>query len=82
MQVDPAVLLINELDPEYILPQHRDTYRVTPRNRYWTSGYPEEVRLRLSKPLQERFHILKQGDKLMIKRDQSPPPPGPGSSAP
>jgi L-ascorbate 6-phosphate lactonase len=68
MLVDPSVILINELEPEYILPQHRDTYRVTPENRFWASGYPNEVKLRLSKPLQERFHILKQGEKLVIKR--------------
>ncbi len=68
MLVDPSVILINELEPEYILPQHRDTYRVTPENRFWASGYPNEVKLRLSKPLQERFHILKQGEKLEIKR--------------
>jgi L-ascorbate 6-phosphate lactonase len=67
MQVDPSVVLINELEPEYILPQHRDTYRVTPENRFWASGYPNEVKLRLSKPLQARFHILKQGEKLTIK---------------
>jgi L-ascorbate metabolism protein UlaG (beta-lactamase superfamily) len=68
MHIDPSVILINELDPAYILPQHRDTYRVTPENRYWTSGYPQEVRLRLSRPLQARYHILKQGQKLEIER--------------
>jgi L-ascorbate metabolism protein UlaG (beta-lactamase superfamily) len=68
MRVDPSVILINELDPEYILPQHRDTYRVTPENRFWTSGYPHEVKLRLSKPLQARYHILKQGQKLAVER--------------
>ena len=68
MHVDPSVILINELDPAYILPQHRDTYRVTPENRYWTSGYPHEVRLRLSRPLQARYHILKQGQKLEIEQ--------------
>jgi L-ascorbate 6-phosphate lactonase len=67
MLVDPSVILINELEPEYILPQHRDTYRVTSENRFWASGYPNEVKLRLSKRLQERFHILKQGEKLIIK---------------
>jgi L-ascorbate metabolism protein UlaG (beta-lactamase superfamily) len=66
MHVDPSVILINELEPQFILPQHRDTYRVTPQNRFWTSAYPMEVKLRLSKPLQERFHLLKQGDKLTI----------------
>jgi L-ascorbate 6-phosphate lactonase len=67
MLIDASVILINELEPEYILPQHRDTYRVTPQNRYWTSGYPYEVKLRLSKRLQERFQILKQGEKVAIK---------------
>ena len=41
---------------------------MTPENRYWTSGYPHEVRLRLSKPLQARYHILKQGKKLLVER--------------
>jgi L-ascorbate 6-phosphate lactonase len=68
MHIDPSLILINELEPEYILPQHRDTYRVTPENRYWTSGYPHEVRLRLSRPLQARYHILKQGQKLEIEQ--------------
>jgi L-ascorbate metabolism protein UlaG (beta-lactamase superfamily) len=68
MHIDPSVILINELDPAYILPQHRDTYRVTPDNRYWTSGYPHEVKLRLSRPLQARYHILNQGQKLEIER--------------
>jgi L-ascorbate metabolism protein UlaG (beta-lactamase superfamily) len=67
MYIDPSVILINELEPEYILPQHRDTYRVTPENRFWTTAYPNEVKLRLSKPLQERFRILRQGEKLVIK---------------
>lgn len=67
MLIDPSVILINELEPEYILPQHRDTYRVTPENRFWTSAYPNEVKLRLSKPLQNRFHILKQGEKLAVR---------------
>jgi L-ascorbate 6-phosphate lactonase len=67
MHIDPSVILINELEPQYILPQHRDTYRVTTQNRYWTSAYPYEVKLRLSRPQQERFHILKQGEKLAIK---------------
>jgi L-ascorbate metabolism protein UlaG (beta-lactamase superfamily) len=66
MHVEPSVILINELEPDFILPQHRDTYRVTPQNRFWTSGYPAEVKLRLSKPLQQRYTILAQGQKLTI----------------
>lgn len=68
MHVDSSVILINELEPAYILPQHRDTYRVTPENRFWADGYPHEVKFRLSKRLQERYHILRQGDRLTIGR--------------
>lgn len=67
MHVEPSVILINELEPDYILPQHRDTYRVTPQNRFWASGYPAEVKLRLSKPLQQRYTVLTQGEKLTIE---------------
>lgn len=67
MHVDPSVILINELEPDYIVPQHRDTYRVTPQNRYWTNGYVHEVKLRLSKALQARYHVLEQGEKLAIE---------------
>jgi hypothetical protein len=33
MHIGPSIILINELDPAYILPKHRDTYRLTPENR-------------------------------------------------
>lgn len=67
MHIDRSVILINELEPDYILPQHRDTFKVTPENRYWTSAYPYEIKLLLSKPLQERYHILDMGEKLIIR---------------
>lgn len=67
MHIDRSVILINELEPDYILPQHRDTFNVTPENRYWTSAYPYEVKLLLSKPLQERYHILGMGEKIIIR---------------
>lgn len=67
MHIDRSVILINELEPDYILPQHRDTFKVTPENRYWTSAYPYEVKLLLSKPLQERYHILAMGEKIIIR---------------
>lgn len=65
--IDPSVILINELNPDYIFPQHRDTYRVTPENRYWTSGYPYEVKMRLSKEAQDNYHILDMGQMIKIK---------------
>lgn len=67
MHIRQSVILINELEPEYILPQHRDTYRQTPQNRYWTNGYPDEVKTHLSRTLQERYYILEQGGRLIVK---------------
>jgi L-ascorbate metabolism protein UlaG (beta-lactamase superfamily) len=67
MYIDRSVILINTLEPDYILPQHRDTYIETPQNRYWTHGYPGEVFNLLSKPMQERYRILKPGERLLIE---------------
>ena len=64
--IDPSVILINELEPDYILPQHRNTFEVTVQNRYWTTGYPYEVKFRLSKPLQKNYYVLKMGEKIVI----------------
>jgi len=65
--IDPSLILINELEPTYILPQHRAAFKVTNQNRYWTTGYPNEVKFRLSKPMQERYHILEIGEKIDIE---------------
>jgi len=65
--IDQSLILINELEPEYILPQHRETFQVTPENRYWTTAYPYEVKFRLSKPLQQKYHILEMGEKILIQ---------------
>ena len=64
--IDQSVILINTLEPEYIFPQHRNTFKVNPENRFWTSAYPYEVKLRLSKSLQKRYHLLDMGEKKMI----------------
>ena len=68
--IDPSVILINELEPEYIYPQHRGTFKVTPENRYWTSGYPYEVKLRLSKSLQEKYYVMEIGEEMLIESDK------------
>lgn len=67
MYIDRSLILINALDPDYILPQHHSTIAVTEENRFWAKGYPDEVKLRLSKPLRARYHILKPGDKIIVK---------------
>lgn len=70
--IDPSVVLINELEPTYILPQHRDTFTITEQNRYWTNGYAHEVKFRLSKPQQERYHVLEIGEKITIDTTREP----------
>jgi L-ascorbate 6-phosphate lactonase len=65
--IEPSVILINTLEPDYILPQHHSTFRTTETNYYWTVGYPIQVYNLLSQSLKERYHILKTGEKLEIK---------------
>ena len=67
MYIDPSVILINELEPDYIFPQHHSTIEVNESNRFWAKGYPDEVKIRLSRSLKERYHILKPGDKYVIQ---------------
>lgn len=65
--IDNSVILINTLSPDHILPQHHGTMRYDEPNRFWAKGYPSEVKIRLSQPLQERYHILEIGAKLDIE---------------
>jgi L-ascorbate metabolism protein UlaG (beta-lactamase superfamily) len=67
MHVDRSTILINQLEPRYIFPQHFDTFREAPDNLFWTRGYPDELRLRLSKTLQERYHKLALGESFEIR---------------
>lgn len=69
MYIERSVILINTLEPEYIFPQHHSTIAYDEKNnyRFWAKGYPDEVKLRLSRPLQERYHILKPGEKRVLK---------------
>ena len=69
MYIDHSVILINTLEPDFIFPQHHSTIAFGEGNKYrfWAKGYPDEVKLRLSAPLQEKFHILKPGDRFAIE---------------
>ena len=66
MYVDRSMILINRLQPRFIFPQHFGTYRVTEENAFWTRGYPDELKLRLSKDLQTRYHKLAPGQRFQI----------------
>jgi L-ascorbate 6-phosphate lactonase len=67
MYIDPSLILINALDPGYIFPQHHSTIAVNEGNRFWARGYPDEVKIRLSQPLKDRYHILAPGDGMEIR---------------
>lgn len=68
MYIDRSVILINTLDPDYIFPQHHSTIAVNEGNRFWAKGYPDEVKIRLSQPLKDRYHIMKIGEKIIIEK--------------
>jgi hypothetical protein len=59
MYIDRAMILINRLQPAYIFPQHFGTF--------WTRGYPDELKLRLSADLQKRYHKLRQGQMFVLE---------------
>jgi L-ascorbate 6-phosphate lactonase len=67
MYIDRSVILINTLNPDYIFPQHHSTIAVNEENRFWAKGYPDEVKIRLSQPLKDRYHIFRIGEKVEIK---------------
>jgi hypothetical protein len=67
MYVDRSMILINKLQPAYIFPQHFGTYQQTDDNAFWTRGYPDELKLRLSSDLQKRYHKLGQGEMFRIQ---------------
>lgn len=67
MYIDNSVILINALEPDYIFPQHHSTVALNESNRFWAKGYPDEVKIRLSKPLKEKYFILKTGEMKEIR---------------
>ncbi len=66
MYVDRSMILINRLQPAYIFPQHFGTFVQTDQNSFWTRGYPDELKLRLSDELKKRYHKLNQGQLFPI----------------
>jgi L-ascorbate 6-phosphate lactonase len=66
MHVDRSAILINALQPDLVIPQHFGTYREDDGNRFWTKGYPDELRLVLSEDLQRRYRNLAIGERLAV----------------
>jgi L-ascorbate 6-phosphate lactonase len=67
MYLDRSMILINTLLPRWVFPQHFGTYTQTDENAFWTRGYPDELKLRLSRDLQNRYHKLRQGEMFRIE---------------
>ncbi|MGH9630326.1 MAG: MBL fold metallo-hydrolase [Bryobacteraceae bacterium] len=67
MYIDRSMILINKLQPTLIFPQHFGTYQQTDENAFWTHGYPDELKLRLSSDLQKRYHKLSHGEMFRIQ---------------
>jgi L-ascorbate 6-phosphate lactonase len=67
MYLDRSTILINRLEPAYIFPQHFGTYRQTEENAFWTRGYPDELKQRLSGELRKRYHKLAPGEIFAIR---------------
>jgi L-ascorbate metabolism protein UlaG (beta-lactamase superfamily) len=59
--IDDSVRLIEALRPRLALPMHYDTYTLPI---FWTIGFPQEVRERLTPELRERFRPVRQGERV------------------
>ena len=67
MYIDRSVILINTLNPDFIFPQHHSTINYKEQDRFWAKGYPDEVKIRLSQELKERYYILRPGDSVRVR---------------
>ncbi len=75
MYLDRSAILINTIQPDLIIPQHFGTYREDDENRFWTKGYPDELRLLLSADLQKRYRKPVMGEMLRPFMEPSRPSP-------
>jgi L-ascorbate 6-phosphate lactonase len=66
MYLDRSAILVNAVEPDLVIPQHFGTYREDDENRFWTKGYPDELRLALSADLQKRYRKLAIGERLLV----------------
>ena len=61
MHIDNSVHFIQMIKPRFIVPQHYDSYKVTPENAFWTRGFPDDVYNRLTDTERSSFIKLPQG---------------------
>lgn len=66
MHLTASKTFIETIQPDFIFPQHFDTYEPTEQNSYWTVGYPDELHASLSPDFQNKFFKLEQGHVFTI----------------
>lgn len=64
--VQQSLTLIRQLDPQYIFPQHRDTYTVTDDNYFWTRAFDKQLGQALGPEYAGRYHTLRQGEPFTV----------------
>ena len=65
--IDRSTILINAIEPDYIFPQHFGTYIQNEENLFWTKGYPDELKAKLSRSMQAHYHKLNPGEVFVIE---------------
>lgn len=71
MHIRSSLQFIKGITPDWIFPQHFGTYRIKKENKFWTKGYPRELKNALPLHLQKKYHILKIGGSRLIDRTKS-----------
>ena len=66
MHIDRSVKLILELNPDYVYCQHFGSYRETEENKYWTKGYPDELKRSLPDRTDQNFITPEMGSLFFI----------------
>ena len=64
--IDQSLILIEQLDPKFIFPQHRDTYVEDDSNYFWTHANDKELYEALDEKFKKRWYSLKQGEFFTI----------------
>ena len=64
--VEQSKILIEKLNPRYIMPQHRDTYVVTEDNYFWTAAHDKVLYDSLDNTYKKRYHTLVMGEEFFI----------------
>lgn len=67
--IENSVKLIELIKPRLIIPQHFGTYKVTDKNSFWTTGYPDEVYARLNDDLKKKYRKMSVGELIEINSD-------------